>query len=206
MLDAVPDVPVPGPAPQGTPEADDAPPSAPVRILAVCLGNVCRSPAAEAMIRAEAATAGVPVEVDSAGTTVPRPGRRANRRMRRAAAGRGLELTSRTRELVADDLDAFDLVVVMDTHNLAAVAALKATHRGRATVRLLRDFDPGATGREIPDPFRAPLAFHESVLGAMAPAVRGVVAWADDARSSSTAAVPLPARTGRLDTAAARVA
>lgn len=153
-------------------------PRLPVRILAVCLGNVCRSPAAEALIRRAAATEGVPVEVESAGTSVRRGGRPANRRMRRAAARWDLELTSRTRELVADDLDAFDLVVVMDSHNLAAVAAMKADHGGRALVRLLRSFDLAATGSDVPDPFRAPVAFHASVLAGMAPAVDGVVEWA----------------------------
>ena len=160
------------------PETTDDPRVGPVRILAVCLGNVCRSPAAEALIHRAAATRGVSVEVDSAGTSVRRPGRPANRRMRRAAARWDLELASRTRELVAGDLDDFDLVVVMDSHNLAAVAAMKATHGGRAQVRLLRSFDRAATGSDVPDPFRAPVAFHASVLAGMAPAIEGVVEWA----------------------------
>ncbi len=149
----------------------------PPRVLTVCLGNVCRSPAAAAMLRESAAAAGATIEVDSAGTSVASPGRPANRRMRRAAARAGLAITSRTRQVCPDDLYDFDLIVAMDRRNLADLVALRAAHGGTATIRMLRTFDPHASTTEVPDPFRAPPSFHDSVLACMAGAMDGIVAW-----------------------------
>ncbi|HKJ54605.1 MAG TPA: hypothetical protein VJ978_01330 [Nitriliruptoraceae bacterium] len=157
--------------------ADDGPAA---RILTVCLGNVCRSPAAEALLGEAAARSDVPIEVESAGTSVATPGRRANRRMRRAASRIGVTVNSRTRQVRPDDLQHFDLVVAMDRRNLADLVAMRAEHGGRAEIRLLRSFDPSATTLEVPDPFRAPPSFHDSVLACMTGSIDGVVAWAAD--------------------------
>jgi len=173
-----------GHAATGGGTADDGPAA---RILTVCLGNVCRSPAAEALLGEAAARSDVPIEVESAGTSVATPGRRANRRMRRAASRIGVTVNSRTRQVRPDDLQHFDLVVAMDRRNLADLVAMRAEHGGRAEIRLLRSFDPSATTLEVPDPFRAPPSFHDSVLACMTGSIDGVVAWAAD-RDSSPAA------------------
>lgn len=171
----------PPPATVGTDGVDVPTGNGPApRILTVCLGNVCRSPAAEALLGEAAARSDVPMEVESAGTSVANPGRRANRRMRRAASRIGVTVNSRTRQVRPDDLQHFDLVVAMDRSNLADLVAMRAAHGGRAEIRLLRSFDPSATTLEVPDPFRAPPSFHDSVLASMTRSIDGVVAWAAD--------------------------
>lgn len=180
----------PGQLTDGTRAGGHGTETRPTRILTVCLGNVCRSPAAAAMIRDAAQAAGTAVVVDSAGTSVATPGRPANRRMRRAAARVGVTVTSRTRQVQAADLHDHDLVVAMDQRNLVDLLALRAEHGGTATIRLLRSFDPDATTPDIPDPFRAPPSFHDSVLACMSGAMDGIVAWAagQDVATASRAA------------------
>lgn len=155
-----------------------APTSTTPRILAVCRGNVCRSPLVEAAVQNAAAARGVTVEVDSAGTHVRRDGRKADRRMRRAARRAGLALGSRTRSLTAADLHDYDLVLVMDEANHADVEAVRAAADGTAQVRMFKSFDPTARTHEVPDPYMAPPAWFDMLVASIGPAVDGVVQWA----------------------------
>ena len=86
------------------------------RILFVCLGNICRSPAAEGIMRRIVSDRGLEneFEIDSAGTYGGHAGQLPDARMRAAASRRGYELTHRSRPLREEDFDAFDLIVVMD--------------------------------------------------------------------------------------------
>jgi len=93
------------------------------------------------------------VTIDSAGTGHWHTGERADPRSREAAAARGLTITHRARQLVAADLERFDLIVAMDANNLAAVRMMVGS-RTHPELRLLRSFDPAAPdGAEIPDPY-----------------------------------------------------
>jgi protein-tyrosine phosphatase len=114
----------------------------PARLLTVCLGNICRSPAAEAALREAAAELGLPLEVDSAGTGDWHLGEPPNERMREAAADAGLALTGRARQVDAELLAWADLVLVMDRRNLADVQELAARSSVTTPITLFRTFDP----------------------------------------------------------------
>lgn len=124
------------------------------RILFVCLGNICRSPAAEAVMRACLSERGLDgrVEVDSAGTIDFHDGDPADPRMREAAAGRGYELDSRARRVTPEDFETFDLLIAMDRENLAELRAM-APNGSERKLRLLSEFLPDGSPRDVPDPY-----------------------------------------------------
>jgi protein-tyrosine phosphatase len=137
----------------------------PTRILFVCLGNICRSPAAEAVFRhlVEQAGLGERFAVDSAGTGAWHVGEQADRRMRAAARSRGIDVTSVARQVTADDFDTFDHILAMDDDNLRALRRL-APPNHRAKVRLLRDYDPEGPGEDVPDPYYGDTEHFDEVL------------------------------------------
>ncbi|MEZ5333626.1 MAG: low molecular weight protein-tyrosine-phosphatase, partial [Thermoanaerobaculia bacterium] len=123
------------------------------RVLFVCLGNICRSPTAEGVLRGliERRGLGSEVEVDSAGTGAWHVGQRADPRMRRAAAARGYDLSSLARQVRAEDFERFDLVIAMDRDNLADLEALNGGPR--ASLRLFSSFLPAGSPPDVPDPY-----------------------------------------------------
>jgi len=126
----------------------------PIRILFVCLGNICRSPAAEGVFQHLLNEAGLAAAftVDSAGTGAWHEGQPADRRMRKAADRRGIQLTSIARQIQPEDFERFDHVFAMDASNLRDLRAMApAAHRHK--VRLFRDLDPDGVGGDVPDPF-----------------------------------------------------
>ncbi|MEM6397089.1 MAG: low molecular weight protein-tyrosine-phosphatase [Bacteroidota bacterium] len=91
----------------------------PYRILAVCLGNICRSPLAEGLLRQEAEKRGLPWEVDSAGTSGWHEGEAADPRSRAVARHNGLNIDDqRSRKVKAEDFENFDLILAMDRQNM----------------------------------------------------------------------------------------
>ncbi|HEX8696110.1 MAG TPA: low molecular weight protein-tyrosine-phosphatase [Longimicrobium sp.] len=127
----------------------------PTRVLFVCLGNICRSPLAEAVFRHEVEKRGLAesFEIDSAGTSGWHIGEPPDRRSTETARRRGVELTGKSRKVAPDDLRRFDYVVAMDTDNLEVVRSLQAATRGTAKVHLLREFEPAADALDVPDPY-----------------------------------------------------
>ena len=132
------------------------------RILAVCLGNICRSPTAEVVLRAELTVAGLTsaVEIESAGTGDWHLGMAMDQGARGELAERGYDGSRhRARQLDGSWLDRFDLILAMDRHNLADLRAMAADgETARYRIRLLRTFDPdtaaaGAAGRGSADPY-----------------------------------------------------
>jgi len=97
-----------------------------IRILFVCMGNICRSPAAEAVMQAKIEDAGMShlIECDSAGTINYHSGQPADQRMRNAASGRGYHMTSRARKIREVDLKTFDHILTMDEDNYNEVIEL----------------------------------------------------------------------------------
>lgn len=124
----------------------------PLRVLALCLGNICRSPVAEELLRLELKKAGVQAVVDSAGTGDWHVGRPADPRSREVARRHGLDLGGRARQLSAADFYEQDIILAMDAQNLADAQRL-APPNAEAKVRLMRDFDPQAPGQDVPDPY-----------------------------------------------------
>ena len=145
------------------------------RILAVCAGNICRSPAAEAAIAKAAHDSGLVVEVDSAGTgswhvgSVPHPQSVA------AGARVGLEVTGRARTFIATDYDRFDMIVVMDHANQRDVLSLARSPEDRAKVRLFRTFDPDTEEQTVPDPYGGSDADYDRAVGQIMAAANGLI-------------------------------
>jgi protein-tyrosine phosphatase len=128
-------------------------PDAPV-VLAVCLGNICRSPTAEAALREAAEDAGVEVTIRSAGTGDWHVGKPPDERMRQAAAEQGLHLSGTADRVTPDDLAAADLVLAMDRANLADLEDIAGRVGLAPPLHLFREFDPDADGDlDVPDPY-----------------------------------------------------
>lgn len=126
------------------------------RILFVCLGNIVRSPLAEALFLQLAAgdRLGDRFEADSAGTGGWHAGEQPDARMRAVAARQGFQYAHRARKFERRDFSQFDLVIAMDQENQADLLALAGTPANRAKIRLLREFDPqGGPNAEVPDPY-----------------------------------------------------
>jgi len=153
----------------------------PVRLLFVCLGNICRSPTAEGTMRALAREAGMDgqIELDSAGTGGWHVGAAPDARATAAAAGRGIALEGAARRVRAADFDDFDLMIAMDSANLSDLRALASDDRQRAKVRLLREFDPASDGSgdlDVPDPYYGSGDGFERVLDMVEVSCRGLLA------------------------------
>jgi protein-tyrosine phosphatase len=152
------------------------------RVLFVCLGNICRSPAAEGtFLHLLAREALEPrFRVDSAGTAGWHVGKPADPRMREAAARRGIHLPSRARRLVRSDLRRFDHILTMDADNLAEVTALAARHGATARIAPLVHHCRRSSAAEVPDPYYGGPEGFEQVLDLLEDACAGLL---EDLRS-----------------------
>lgn len=125
-----------------------------VKILFVCLGNICRSPMAEGLMAEKIEKRGLAhLKVDSSGTSAYHLGELPDERMRQTARQRGIELTSRARQFAEDDFEAFDYIIAMDKHNKQNILKLAEKESHRDKVYLMRDFDEQAPGADVPDPY-----------------------------------------------------
>ena len=150
-----------------------------MRILFVCLGNICRSPTAEAVVRALAARElpEVGLEVDSAGIAAYHVGEPPDPRMQAAAARRGYELKAlRARVVEPRDFERFDLILAMDRENLE-VLHRRAPEQARERVRLFLEFSPDSEPREVPDPYYGGANGFEEVLDLVEAAARGLLGY-----------------------------
>ena len=151
--------------------------SAPIRVLFVCMGNICRSPMAEAVLRSLARRLwpDLAVEADSAGTHDYHLGHAPDERAQRVAGAHGIDLSGlRARQLVVQDFDRFDLILVMDLQNHHAALAL-APPELRHRVQLLLDYAPQLALREIPDPYCGELSDFERTFHLSQQAARGLL-------------------------------
>jgi protein-tyrosine phosphatase len=122
-------------------------------VLFVCMGNICRSPLAEAAFRIEAERLGLRLEVDSAGTGAWHAGDPPDRRAQAVAARHGADIGGqRARQVTAEDFDRFDHIVALDGENLAHLRAMRP-ERARAALSLLLDHVPGREGEAVADPY-----------------------------------------------------
>lgn len=146
------------------------------RILFFCMGNICRSPTAEGVMRAKLAAAGLDVEVDSAGTHGYHVGAPPDERSQEHALKRGYDLsTLRARKLEANDFARFDLVLAMDDDNLAHAQRLCPPAQ-RHRLQLLMDYAPHAGNPHVPDPYYGGAAGFDEVLDLVEAACDGLIA------------------------------
>ena len=149
-----------------------------MKILFVCLGNICRSPTAEAVLRELAAREApeLTLEVDSAGTADYHVGQAPDPRTRAAAARRGYDLSSlRARTVEAADFEHFDLILAMDRENLKALRRRAPSH-AHERLRLLLEFSPDPAPEDVPDPYYGGPNGFEEVLDLVEAATRGLLA------------------------------
>ena len=124
-----------------------------VSVLFVCLGNICRSPLAEAAFRAEAKRIGLKVEVDSAGTGDWHIGHPPDPRAAAVAKRNGVDISHlRARKVTAEDFRRFDHIVALDAQNLADLRRLQPLN-GKAELSLLLDHVDGREGDAVSDPY-----------------------------------------------------
>jgi low molecular weight protein-tyrosine phosphatase len=161
----------------------------PIRLCFVCLGNICRSPAAEAVMRRLVEEAGLAdaVVADSAGTARYHLGELPDRRTIEEARRRGLVADHRARQLRADELTSWDLLLAMDESNVRDLDRLAGqpipSSRFGARVRLLRSFDPAASAAgdlEVPDPYYEDEAAFVKVFDLVEAACAGLLTEIED--------------------------
>jgi protein-tyrosine phosphatase len=148
-----------------------------VKILFVCLGNICRSPTAEAVMRGLAAREApeLAIIVDSAGTANYHPGASPDRRAQAAARKRAYDLSGlRARQVGDADFAEFDLILAMDKRNLRDLLE-RAPPAARDKIVLLLDYAPEQPVREVPDPYYGGSSGFEDVLDLIEAAARGLL-------------------------------
>ena len=135
------------------------------KILFVCLGNICRSPAAQGIAEKIAEERGVGIECDSAGFYGGHAGQLPDRRMREAAFGRGYRLEHRARRIRLSDLDDFDIVIGMDDNNMDDLHRLADTDERDSKIIRMTDFAAGHNEYDcVPDPYYEGAAGFQLVL------------------------------------------
>lgn len=129
------------------------------RVMFVCLGNICRSPLAEGLLRHHAGARGLSLHIESSGTSAYHVGEPPDPGSVRVAREHGVDISAqRAQQLTRAHLDTFDVVVAMSESNRRDAQRL----RPGADIWLMRDYDPGFEGRDVPDPWsRGAAAFDE---------------------------------------------
>jgi protein-tyrosine phosphatase len=150
-----------------------------IRLLFVCMGNICRSPTAEAVMRGLVREEGLEdvVEVDSAGTGAWHLGDPPDARATAAAQARGIALAGVARQIRTADFSDYDLILAADRRNLRDLRAVLPPD-GRAKLHLLREFDPESAGGDdldVPDPYYGGDDGFERVLDLVEAACRGLL-------------------------------
>jgi len=149
-----------------------------VKVLFVCLGNICRSPTAEGVFRKFVIDAGLSeaILIDSAGTHAYHIGEPPDRRAQETAARRGVDISAlRGRRATATDLDEFDYVLAMDRENLHNLLAIAQDHH-RQRIKLFLDFADDLEDKEVPDPYYGGPSGFDQVMDMIEEASAGLLA------------------------------
>jgi protein-tyrosine phosphatase len=147
-------------------------------VLFVCMGNICRSPTAEGVFRRlhRELAPHLELHIDSAGTHAYHIGEPPDARSQAAAKARGVDISShRGRQVQAEDFHGFDYVLAMDAANLKRLQVLRP-REARAELKLLLEYAPAASRREVPDPYYGGAGGFEQVLDLVEEGGRGLLA------------------------------
>jgi protein-tyrosine phosphatase len=160
-----------------------------MRILFVCMGNICRSPTAEGVMRGLLRAEGLEraVEIESAGTGGWHAGSAPDERAVAAARTRDIVVEGEARQVTAEDFERFDLLLAMDRDNERELLARAPDPQARAKVRLLREFDPASVAvadLDVPDPYYGGPHGFDRVLDQVEAACRGLL---DEVRPAGAA-------------------
>lgn len=148
------------------------------RLLFICLGNICRSPAAEGVMKAKVHAAKLDNQfvIDSAGIGDWHVGQLPDSRMRERGARRGYRFDSRARQLRQSDFDDFDLLLVMDNDNYRIVTSKALNEQARKKVRMLTDYLQEHKGADVvPDPYYGDLCDFDYALDLIEDACDGLL-------------------------------
>jgi protein-tyrosine phosphatase len=148
-----------------------------MRILFVCMGNICRSPSAEGVFRHALARRAphLQVEIDSAGTHDYHVGEAPDARALAAARRRGIDISSlRARRIAADDFERFDLILAMDEENRDELQR-RAHEAYHERIRLMMEYAPSVGRRAVPDPYYGGEQGFEDVLDLLEEAAEGLI-------------------------------
>ena len=160
-----------------------------MRVVFVCLGNICRSPAAEAIFTAQAREAGLDVEIESAGTGAWHIGEVPHRGTRHEAGQRGIPVDHRGQQFTGSDFARFDLVVAMDSSNVADLLDLAPDQASRDKIVRMGQFAPDvdqAGVLDVPDPYGKPQSAFSAMFDQLEPATGGLVAAIQDGSAQSS--------------------
>lgn len=149
----------------------------PFRVLFVCMGNICRSPAGEIIFRQMVDEAGMTdlTRIDSAGTIGYHAGNPPDSRMSETLRNRGYTITGRSRQITARDLDEFDMILVADQDNLADVRSLGSDPTKLGHVQLLTDYCTDHEANHVPDPYYGGPSGFEKVADLVEDACRNLL-------------------------------
>jgi protein-tyrosine phosphatase len=149
-----------------------------MKLLFVCLGNICRSPAAENIMNHLIAESGTttPIECDSAGTASYHTGNPPDRRMHAAATKRNILMTGNARQFTKTDFTNFDLILAMDRENYQNILALDPQGQYRDKVKMMCDFASHHPDTEVPDPYYGGADGFDYVIDLLSDACGGLLA------------------------------
>lgn len=126
-----------------------------IKVIFVCLGNICRSPSAEGIFKKIVKNSGLKddIYIDSAGTSAYHVGEKADKRMREFASKRGYSLTSISRKLKYRDFSDFDYIIAMDNSNYIDILSFDVSGIYKSKVKMMTDFSKEFFSEDIPDPY-----------------------------------------------------
>jgi len=148
------------------------------QLLFVCLGNICRSPSAENIMRYLLEKEGLTHEIicDSAGTADYHIGSPPDRRMRSAAEKRGIKLEGRARQFHANDFEKYDLILAMDRDNYWSLISLDPHKMYRHKIKMMCDYAQNYPDQDVPDPYYGGREGFNSVIDLLLDACGGLLA------------------------------
>ena len=125
-----------------------------MKILMVCLGNICRSPIADGLLRKKVSQQNLDIYVDSAGTSGIHAGESPDKRMQKVAADLGTPINDlKSRKFTVNDFDEFDIIFAMDKSNYFNIRQMARTNNDKEKVHLILEYTNNQVLKEVPDPY-----------------------------------------------------